>query len=277
MQDAHLAVGHVRVEHAGAGSTGLVEHDLPVGPDDLRHEHRVVVDPVTGDRRRDVRHLERRDGDDAEREREHLPLVHGLTTGHVRPHAELLRHVDDLVDADAGRQTHEGAVHGLGRGLIHVHDAALALAAGVGREPFDAGHAAGRIAVDLVVARVAVRQDRGQRRDLEARTHLPAGAVRGEVELGLAERPAVGHRLHVAGLRVHRDERAGEARLGERQPTRHGAVGHLLQVRVLGRVHLEPALQDFVAPLLRRCAEPRVGQQDFLGLLGPRVVGPQLR
>src|SRR5947209_2895858 len=83
-----------------------------------------------------------------------------------------------------GRQAYEGAVHGLGRGLVHVHDAALALAAGVGRGPVDAGHAAGRVAVDLVVARVAVRQDGGQCRDLEARSHLPAGAVSGEVELG---------------------------------------------------------------------------------------------
>ena len=192
-----LLIGGVVVTETVFAIPGLgrvVEDDFAVGADDLRHEDRILVDTAVRDRPGDVRHLERRDRDDAEDEREHpFPFAHRLAPGDIGPHTHLLCHLDDLVQADTRRETNEGAVHRLGRRLLDGHHPAAGLE--VRGVAVEAGGAASGRAVDLVVARIAVLQDGRQGHDLEARPDRTPGAVDGEIELGLAVGPAVDHRL----------------------------------------------------------------------------------
>ena len=127
----------------------------------------------------------------------------GQVGGNVGCDAEAVRHVDDLVDADARGQLDGGNVARLGEGVDEGHRALEVVLVIVRRVAAKAD----RRVDDDVVGLGALFHGRGVDVGLEAGADLSFG-LGGAVELGERVVAAADHGEHVAGGVVHGEERA---------------------------------------------------------------------
>ena len=213
----------------------LVDH-VAVAVLDARDRDRVAVDAAAGDGAVGLGHLDGRHAGGAQRQRR--------VGGQVHADAHGVGGVGDLVGADRDGDLRKACVgrHGerLGEG-----DGAVARVAVVLDLP-GGGRLDGGVAVDVDVGAHAVRDGRGEREDLEARTRL-AARLRGHVELALLVALAADHGADVAVAHLGAHQGALELFVADLvEALRHRLLGGLLHVEVEGGVDLEAARQDDV-------------------------------
>ncbi len=249
------AVQHVLSEHLGhcrsdpVGDDALALRLAPAGrlvgvaarKHDLGDRHRLRIDPARGERRERRGLLKRRDRFRAERDRRKRLEFRGA-------HAELARHVDDVLRADVERQSRVDGVVGLNRRVRERLDARVVVCVRL-HVPLQRRVVERRREV-VRVKRVDAERDRGREGDrLERRARL-ARPARDEVELvAVGPRSHRGHRANRSRARVDRDHRArGIGRLVQRVADRGSR--RTLQPGVNRRVHLEPAFAHGVRAVL---------------------------
>ena len=233
LEDVGRSLGHAVLEDL-LGIVGVLVDDVAVAVLDARDAARVAVVAAGREDREALGHLEGRNADRADGDRE--------VRGDVDVDAHEPAGLDDLLSADGLGDLRVGGVGREDRraleGLVAVVGVAVVLDLPRGRDL----HRRGAVEVDVGVH--ARAQGCDERIDLEARAALACRGG-GGVELVVVVAAAADHGAHVAVSVLDADEGAGERVVpGLVELVDDGALRRTLDIGVDGGVDLEAALED---------------------------------